>query len=315
MKRIILSLLVLACTDLLKAQDMITKTDSSKIRAEVLEINPTQLKYKLFGYSDGPLITENKSQIAYVIFKNGVTERFTKETPAPKYYDPNAYNLDRVAVVPYHPEARIKKREALYTYKNYVGLNCIAILNTTVGFHYMRDVKKANLILDIPVAVGLGSPSITNSLYGGNYLDGTRTTRYQRMNYQVGLSPLFTPSMHTAVSFLIGPSYLFTEYRMSVASVWNIRNQSQQQKVIFNNDFKLYRSYYGVNMGFMARYTPRFSMSILFTLGFIDDAYSEKDPYGIDMLKTNYQQEIELPYNANEMPYYVNFAWTLGYRF
>jgi hypothetical protein len=312
MKQIILSLFVFVCTGHSKAQDIITKTDSTKIRAEVLEITPTQLKYKLFDYPGGPLITENKSQIAYVTFKNGLTERFPKAAPVVPRYDPNAYNLDHTSVAVYAPEARIKKRDALYAHKNYIGFNYIAFLNTALGFHYMRDVKKAHLILNVPVAFGVGSPSITNGLYGRNYLDGTGTTRYQRMNYQLGVSALFAPAMNTSVNFLMGPSFNFTEYRMNVASIWNVHTSSQSQKVEFKNNFKLYRAHYGINVGFLARYTEHFNMSILLTLGFKQDSYSEQDPYGFEIMRSLYKDAVTQTENTKP---YVNFAWTVGYRF
>ncbi len=313
MKQIILTLAALFCVGLTKAQDIITRNDSSKVQALVQEITPTQLKYKLFAYPDGPLMIENKAMLAYVTFKNGLTERFPKKAAVPGSYDPNAYNLDRIPVSADVPEARAKKREALYRCKNYVGFNYIAFLNTAIGFHYMRDIRKAHLILNIPVAVGLGSPSITNGLYGRNYLDGMSTTRYERMNYQAGLAALFAPSMNASVNFLMGPSFNFTEYRMSVASSWTAYYpQGQSQKVEFSNSFKLYRSHYGVNVGFLARYTEHFNMSILLTMGFKQDQYSEEDPYGFALRQSIYRDS---NFRIENTQPYVNFAWTLGYRF
>lgn len=191
--------------------------------------------------------------------------------------------------------------------KNDIVVFCVS------WFNYMRDIKKAHLIIHVPVGIGLGRPVITNGLYGRVYLDGTGTTKYEKMNYQVGISPLFTPSMKSPVNFLIGPSYTFTEYRMSVASVWRNYNQPTVQ---FNNEFRLYRSYYGINTGMIVRYTSHFNMSLLLTMGFIQDTYSEKDPYGLEMLKNTYHQEAGSSYyNNNALPYYVNLHWTLGYRF
>jgi hypothetical protein len=225
----------------------------------------------------------------------------------------NAYNLDRVPVTAYVPEARIKKREALYRCRNYVGFNYIAFLNTAISFHYMRDLKKAHLILNVPLAVGIGSPSITNGLYGRNYLDGMSTTKYERMNYQAGLAALFAPSMNASANFLMGPSFNFTEYRMSVASSWvAYYPQGQSQKVEFNNSFKLYRSHYGVDVGFLARYTEHFNMSLLLTLGFKQDRYSEDDPYGFALRQSVYKDS---NFRIENTQPYVNFAWTLGYRF
>jgi hypothetical protein len=92
--------------------------------------------------------------------------------------------------------------------------------------------------------------------------------------------------------------------------------KNNQSIVQFNNEFRLYRSYYGINTGMMVRYTSHFNMSLLLTMGFIQDIYSEKDPYGPETLKNAYHQEAGSSYyNSNELPYYVNLHWTLGYRF
>lgn len=308
MKHLFISCLsVLCCAEQSVAQDLIVKNDSTKIRALVLEIYPAQLKYKLFDYPDGPQITENKDQIAYIVFGNGLRERFPKAVPAKTAYDPNAYNLDKVPVRPYDPLARQKKYEAFYQYKNYVGFNYIAFLNAAVGFQYMRDIRKAQLILQVPVAIGMGKPPITNGLYGRNYLDGMSTTQYERMNYQAGLSALFTPSMKGPVNFLLGPAFNFSEYRMSVNSVWT----SYGQRAEFSNSFKLYRSHYGVNVGLMARYNSRFNMCLLLTMGYKQDRYSEPDPYGYGIRHIIYNNQVV----EDNTKSYVNFSWTLGYRF
>jgi hypothetical protein len=104
-----------------KAQDVITKNDSSKITAAIIEISPTTIKYKLYNYADGPTIIANKEEVAYIIYKNGITEKFSKPTfvkpTKTEAYDPNTYNLDRISVSIYNPEAKTKKCEKLYAKK------------------------------------------------------------------------------------------------------------------------------------------------------------------------------------------------------
>lgn len=309
MKQLILIITGLFCVSLVNAQDIITRNDSSKVQADVLEINPTQLKYKLFKYPDGPLITEDKAQLAYITFRNGLTERFLKERPAIKAYDPNVYNMDKVPVSPYDPQTRAKKREVLYQHKNYVGFNYLTLLNTALGFNYMRDVRKAHLVIHVPFAVGFGTPLITNLIYGGSYArDQVKSIRYEKMNYRVGLSPLFSPSMKSPVNFLIGPSYTFTEYRVMVSTI------NRTTGVEHGNEFKLYRSHYGLNVGFLARITGRFNTTLLFTLGVKDDSYSIHDPYGIGASKGGSNANYALP-GLNPTSGNVGLLWSMGYRF
>lgn len=64
------------------SQDTITKRNSEKIIAKILEITPTEIKYKKFDYQDGPLYTDKKSDIKMVVFANGMKEIFEEEKVA-----------------------------------------------------------------------------------------------------------------------------------------------------------------------------------------------------------------------------------------
>ncbi|MES2132589.1 MAG: hypothetical protein V4506_09570 [Bacteroidota bacterium] len=315
MKKLSFLYISLLSTGLSYAQDMITKTDSSKVSAVIIEINSSDVKYKLSNYTDGPTRVCSKTDIAYIVFKNGELEKFPPQTPVDfPGYNPNKYNLDNVPVETYNSRKRIKKCEILYKHKNYLGFNYIAFLNTALGFNYMRDIKKANLIINVPFAFGLGSPSITNGLYGRQYLDNNSTTKYNLMRYQVGISPLFTPAMNSEMNFLMGPSLTFIDYNMKVNTRYRLPGNSQYpyNSATFTNTFELYRLHYGVNVGFMARFSERINMNMLLTVGFKHDTYNKKDPYGFEV--TNGSTEYDAAIPDNVMPY-VNFAWSIGYRF
>jgi hypothetical protein len=315
MKKIIPLFLIALTSYVAHAQDIITKNDSSQVKATVIEVNPTEVKYKLFNYEDGPKITIRKDELAYIIYKNGMVERFAKtrtERPNNGTYNPNKYNLDNVPVKVYTPEEKTKNCEKLYAKKNYLGFNYITFLNSCLGFNYMRDIKKANLIINVPFAFGVGSPAITNSLYRGNFLDGTSSTRYDLLKYQVGLNILFAPSMTREVNFLMGPSFNFSDYNMSVDTRYSAIVQNQYYDGRFINKFSLRREHYGINLGFLARFTERINMNMLITFGYKKDSYSEKDPYGIYRMNENGRYQVRP--QENVMPY-VNFSWSVGYRF
>lgn len=82
-----------------------------------------------------------------------------------------------------------------------MGFNYIAFLNNCVGLNYMRDVTKGNLIISIPFAFGIGAPVITNSLYGANYIRKSDDFKYNKLNYQVGISAFLTHNMKREVNF------------------------------------------------------------------------------------------------------------------
>ncbi len=66
-----------------QSQDYITKKDSTKIEALVLEINSSDIIYRFYNYQDGPKITLTKSDIAYITYKNGTKEVFIQQEKQP----------------------------------------------------------------------------------------------------------------------------------------------------------------------------------------------------------------------------------------
>lgn len=79
MKKGLLLIIVSICADLSFAQDTITKRNSEKVIAKILEISPTEVKYKKFDYQDGPTYIDKKSDIKMIIFANGMKEVFEEQ--------------------------------------------------------------------------------------------------------------------------------------------------------------------------------------------------------------------------------------------
>lgn len=82
MKKIILSLLLCLISHTLYAQDIITFRDGKSVKAKVLEITQTEIKYKRFSNLDGPLYTINKNTVTQIQYKGGDIEEFSNEPVA-----------------------------------------------------------------------------------------------------------------------------------------------------------------------------------------------------------------------------------------
>lgn len=59
-----------------KAQDILTLTDNSVLKVKVLEITPTEIKYKKFDNLNGPTYTCLISGVKSIVYENGTTETF-----------------------------------------------------------------------------------------------------------------------------------------------------------------------------------------------------------------------------------------------
>lgn len=83
MKRIMLLLAATACTLAAAAQDLIVKTDATRIEARVTEIAPDAIRYKRFTNPDGPTYVLPVGEVDYIQYANGEREAFRKPQSAP----------------------------------------------------------------------------------------------------------------------------------------------------------------------------------------------------------------------------------------
>lgn len=66
------------------AQDLIVRTDSTRIEARVTEVSPETVRYKRFSNPDGPTYVLPVAGIDYIRYANGETDRFRQPAaPAP----------------------------------------------------------------------------------------------------------------------------------------------------------------------------------------------------------------------------------------
>lgn len=84
MKKIYLLFFAFLTAYTLQAQDVITKTDKTEIKALVMEISDEAIKYKLFDFQEGPVYNLKRAEIYKIVYSNGREEKFNplESTPA-----------------------------------------------------------------------------------------------------------------------------------------------------------------------------------------------------------------------------------------
>jgi hypothetical protein len=65
------------------AQDTIIMRNDQHIPCNIVEITPTEVKYKKWELNDGPLYIENKSLVSQIKYKNGFVDVFQEVQKAP----------------------------------------------------------------------------------------------------------------------------------------------------------------------------------------------------------------------------------------
>ncbi|MFD1188802.1 hypothetical protein [Pontibacter rugosus] len=80
MKQILFSLLFMGClSPSLQAQDMIMKRSGEKVEAKVLEITPSEIKYKRFSNQEGPIYILPKADVTLIQYADNSSESFELE--------------------------------------------------------------------------------------------------------------------------------------------------------------------------------------------------------------------------------------------
>ncbi|SMB94881.1 hypothetical protein SAMN00120144_2097 [Hymenobacter roseosalivarius DSM 11622] len=85
MKRFLLSLLMLAFAVVAaQAQDLLTKQNGEELQVKVLEITPTEVRYKRTDNPDGPLISVRRTDVFMIRYASGTKEVFGPNQNAPQ---------------------------------------------------------------------------------------------------------------------------------------------------------------------------------------------------------------------------------------
>lgn len=304
------------------SQDQLFKKDNTKIDVKILEINQTEIKYKLFTYQDGPTISILKKEVALIIYQNGVHEvlNTTAEATVP-------VNTTPFIVYNSTPSTRINRDsiekaafDDLVSNKNLVSLNIMEPLNGSLSLNYIREFANNYLHVYVPVSIGFSAPYFSqavNTLFSGNnynsYSYNYSTTinvsdfKYTNKTYEVGLGLHFQSSGKHAVTHFVGPyvgTSQFTGTYSITESIYD-PNYGYSSSQTSSNSFTLKRVNVMLDNGILFRVTKSFNIMLLASFGYHIDTFTAPD----DLTKAYNYNKNQFPINA------FKFGLSFGYRF
>ena len=102
-KTFFLSILLSLFVTTINAQDMLIKKDGEVIKAKILEVGTTEIKYKLFDSPDGPTLTINKREVRTMKIhsENGKNDKVMNITDDPMSVGNNAI-VDKTSSFKFH---------------------------------------------------------------------------------------------------------------------------------------------------------------------------------------------------------------------
>jgi len=78
-KNIFIILFILFTVTFCYSQDVITKKSGKNIKAKVLEVGQTEIKYKKFDNKNGPTYIISNSDVSMILYENGTKDMFNEE--------------------------------------------------------------------------------------------------------------------------------------------------------------------------------------------------------------------------------------------
>ncbi len=265
------------------AQDQLFKKDNSKTDVKVLEVTPTEIKYKLFTYQDGPTITVLKSEVALIIYQNGAHETFN--TPAPQSQPVLVYTTDpgriRAKQRQYEDSMKLARyREAIST-KNLVSLNLMEPLNGSFGISYLREFFDGLFHVYVPLSAGFSEPyfnQLNNTVFGSPYYNGVANLKFDRKSFEGGLGFHIHTSGKRAVTHFIGPYIGMSQFTGRYDSYMYDPNYYGPQQPYVQRDFVMNRYTFMLDNGILFRVHKNFNMMLLAGFGYHSDDYLSNNP-------------------------------------
>ncbi|MDR3327944.1 MAG: hypothetical protein LBT04_07495 [Prevotellaceae bacterium] len=83
MRRVLFFIFYFGFINILQAQDIILKTNGEEIKATIIEVDETKVKYKKFSNQDGPAYFLLKEEIFMITYPNGDKDFFGRKQAAP----------------------------------------------------------------------------------------------------------------------------------------------------------------------------------------------------------------------------------------
>jgi hypothetical protein len=319
-------LCVLFIGENLFSQDQLFKKDNTKLDVKILEINPTEIKYKLFNYEDGPTITILKNEVALIIYKNGMHEVIstTSETPVVKEQEAiknvklEKWELQRKREADRNAELEMADslektgaENALKT-KNTIGFNMLEPMNGCIGVTFLREFANHYLNAYVPINIGVTTPFAnqqtvsTFHLVNDNY--NIANYKFTRKTIEVGLGINFQANSTKQSTYFVGPLVEVAQYVGTFDEYVSTYNSGYNSTYFVNHGFVMNRWSYMINNGAIFRPTKNFTIILSGAIGFRKDSYVANDPASFTA-NYNYYNRATFPLNA------LKLGLCIGYRF
>lgn len=226
--RRLLTLLVLIVNPVfIFAQDVIYKSDGTKIEAKVIEVGVEEVKYRPSSNPDGPVYVISRSEIVLIVYQNGEHDLLMQ---AGGRYERRQAKDDTLA-----------KNER----KNLVSINVFDMAFTNLTFSYERIFRKGYVGVKVPLSLGMRA--LSNETYARNSFINARL-------WSTGVELNLYPTGQGRVRYFFGPAFAVGQFRYSLSYYYPQQKSAMHYSAVINN-------------GLILQPTQNFNIAFAFGLG------------------------------------------------
>ncbi|MDF2451792.1 MAG: hypothetical protein K0S26_1296 [Bacteroidota bacterium] len=241
------------------AQDIIYTTGGNKLQAKVLEINPTNIKYKDHSNLEGPTYVIIKTDVVLIKYSNGITEVINSN---PATLGPKTENTVVNSSKPSESTNNAAKQKTVekppfnlyYLNNNMLSINALALANGDVTLMYDRDLLDSKVSLTF-----LGGYSFNSRMGGLNgFIADSKDNAKKK--YDLGFGVNFMPRNTKRVQYFIGllGKYMSYDYQNVIDTT---NNQKQYEKA------SAYQMAVMLSNGWVFRVSPNFNFKLFGAIG------------------------------------------------
>ncbi len=193
----LLILIFLVIAQFAISQDIIYLNNGDKFEASVKELNVVSIKYKNFANPDGPTYVIKKSDVLFIEYQNGTIEIINQNpTPLSPVKTETAVTKKEIKKGPY---------DILYTNKNCIYLNGVALANSDIALMYDREIAKSRLSI---VLLGAYNFNIHTN-YTNRYIQALGISK---KNYDLGLGLNYYTQTRKKTQYFVGVLVKYMNY-------------------------------------------------------------------------------------------------------
>jgi len=290
-----------------RSQDQLFKKDNSKLNVKILEISTTEIKYKLFNYIDGPTISLLKSEVALIIYQNGVHEVIATEVVQ------NNTNLTQTNNIVTTPD----QYKDLISTKHLISINIMEPLNGMLGISYLHEFKGNHANVFIPVSLGITQPYMNQST-SAMFFDYNRINvsdyRLKRKIGEIGIGFNFQTEIGKSSTYFLGPYIGIAQYTGTFNEITNytpLYSSTFVPPTTEEHSFILNRSYFMFNNGVLYRFSKNFNIILNAALGIRQETFLNNNPETFYKKANSYTTYYNNSFPINAFKLGLSF----GYRF